>query len=359
MLGPVPATLLPKCTFAEIATATPMGQQAYESSVQAALIAEHSREFEFRRIRVGSLRSTVPAERRVPHGALNRGGLAFATAIGRFTYPRSDLVHLFDLRLPPPPGRHVVTAHDLPPMRFEDEGSVPRFLGPSARRAHAVIVPSEFARSEIIELLHVAPERVHVIPYGLTRVYEAPPEVPGDARLRDVEGPFVVHAAGATARKNLKALGAAWRTVAAARPDVRLVLCGPDDPRRTQIFCRLERTRLLGRVSPADVAWLMHRAAAVVVPSIYEGFGLPALEGMAAGVPVVAADAGALPEVCRDAAVLVPPTARGVADGLLRVLADRDLAADLRRKGLARAREFSWSVAAQRHAEVYQLVLDR
>lgn len=348
----------PTCTFAEIATATPMGQQAYEASIQAALRAEHSGDFHFRRIRVGSMRSPVPADRRIPRGALNRGGLRIAAAVGRFAYPRSDLVHLFDLRLPPPTTRHVVTAHDLPPLRFPDEGSIPPFVAPAARRARAIIVPSEFARLEIVELLGVSPSRIHVVPYGVAHTYATPPEDPSDDRLREIGGRFVIHAAGATQRKNLKALAGAWRVVAAEEPDVRLVLCGPQDPRRSEMFEPLDRTLLLGRIAPADVAWLMHRAAAVVVPSTYEGFGLPALEGMAAGVPVVAAEAGALPEVCGDAALLVPPTAADLAYGLLCVLRDETLADELRRKGVARAQEFSWSVAAQRHADVYRRALE-
>ena len=347
----------PRCTFAEIATATPMGQQAYERAIQEALRADYAKEFDFQRVRVASLRERIAAERRVPRRALERGGVHFATAVGRLTYRRSDLVHRFDLRLPPSPGREVVTAHDLPPLRFDDEGAVPRFLAASARRADAVIVPSSFARSEIVDLLGVDPARIHVIPYGLTRVYQRPSEHPSDERLRHIDTPFVVHAAGATKRKNLKALASAWQTIAAERPDLSLVLCGPEDARRTQAFGALDRTVLLGKISPADVAWLMHRAAAVVVPSVYEGFGLPALEGMAAGVPVVAADAGALPEVCGDGALVVPPTASALAQGLLTVLSDTALSAALRLRGVARARTFSWSVAAEHHAEVYREAL--
>ena len=101
----------------------------------------------------------------------------------------------------------------------------------------------------------------------------------------------------------------------------------------------------------------MRSAAAVVVPSLYEGFGLPALEGMAAGVPVVAADRGALPEICGSAALLVPVTSEGIADGLLEVLTDGARAAALRARGPARAAAFSWAKAADATLAVYEEAL--
>ncbi len=238
------------------------------------------------------------------------------------------MVHRLDLRLPPAPGPEVVTAHDLPGLRFPDEGSVPRFLAAGARRAGVLIVPSSFAAAEMVELLGVDESRVRVIPYGLSDTYAAPSSCLSGS-IAVPPGPFIVHAAGATLRRNLAGLAAAWADLATTHPDHHLVLCGPDDERRTTLFRDLPRTHLLGRVDPRDVSWLMHHAAAVVVPSTYEGFGLPALEGMAAGVPVVAAKCGALPEVCADAAVLVEPDGPALADGLRRVLDDGSLAADL------------------------------
>ena len=95
----------------------------------------------------------------------------------------------------------------------------------------------------------------------------------------------------------------------------------------------------------------------MVVPSLYEGFGLPALEGMACGRPVVAARTRALPEVRDDAALLVEPDADSLAAGLLQVLEDETLADSLRERGVARAATFSWQLAAERHLQVYRDVL--
>ena len=342
-----------RITFGEIATARPMGQQAYEAAIQQALV-DLSPETEFRRQRITTLRSGVDADRRIPWKLLDRLPARVAAAtLGRYAYGRADLVHRLDLRLPPAPGPEVVTAHDLPPRRFPDEGTLPGFLAAGARRPRIVIVPSTFAAQELVELLGVDETRIRVIPYGLTASYAEPPEQPA-TELSLPPGPFVVHAAGATLRKNLKGLAGAWAELASTHRDHHLLLCGPEDERRTALFEHLPRTHLLGRLPAGDVAWLMHRAAAVVVPSLYEGFGMPALEGMAAGVPVVAARRGALPEVCGDAAVLVEPDGESIAEGLRRVLDEPTLAAELGRKGLTRAATYSWRRAAEAHMEAYE-----
>jgi len=343
-----------RVTFAEIATARPMGQQAYERAIQEALAAVADPELAMVRLRVTSMRNPVPAERRVPWRLLQRMPVSCAAAVGAYAYRGGGLVHRLDLRLPPAAGPEVVTAHDLPGLRFPDEGAVPAFLAAGTRRARAIIVPSRFAGQELVELLGVDPARLHVIPYGLNPVYSRPPAEPTQATLRGLTGRTVVHAAGATQRKNLASLAQAWREVTVKDDTVELLLCGPEDVRRTSLFAGLPRVRLLGRLSPGDVGWLMHRAAAVVVPSTYEGFGLPALEGMASGTPVVASARGALPEVCADAALLVEPDADSLAAGLLQVLGDRLVAQDLRRRGLQRSADFSWHEAALRHLDVYR-----
>jgi glycosyltransferase involved in cell wall biosynthesis len=199
---------------------------------------------------------------------------------------------------------------------------------------------------------------VHVIPYGLSDDF-ADPQRADDAALDDlgVGRQFIVHAAGAPLRKNLAALAGAWAELAASYPDLHLLLCGPQDPRRDEQFARLPRVVVPGRVPPSQLAAVMKRAAAVVVPSTYEGFGLPVLEGMACGVPVVAARAGALPEVAGDGAVLVAPTIEAIAEGVRRVLDDAAFAAGIAEKGHKRALGFSWAAAARLHLGVYRKAL--
>ncbi len=204
------------------------------------------------------------------------------------------------------------------------------------------------------ELLGV--EEVRVVSYGIDAPVVAPLT---EEELRDagLSAPFVLHAAGATKRKNLEALAGAWREVHAAQPDAMLALCGPPHPRRDALFAELEGVRLLGLREPAFVARLMRAAAAVVVPSLYEGFGLPALEALAASTPAVVAARGALPEVCRDGALLVEPTAAGLAAGILEALAGGDAVERRRARGLAIAREYTWERAARETVAIYEEVL--
>jgi glycosyltransferase involved in cell wall biosynthesis len=152
-------------------------------------------------------------------------------------------------------------------------------------------------------------------------------------------------------------LATAWPDVLAEQPDAFLALCGPPHPRRDELFCGLPNVRYLGYCPTPFVARLIRAATAVVVPSTYEGFGLPALEAMAAGVPVVAAACGALPEVCADGALLVPPDAAEFAAAIGEALAGGAAIERLRTAGRARAASFSWERAARETVAIYEEVL--
>jgi glycosyltransferase involved in cell wall biosynthesis len=331
-----------------------MGQQKYELEIQRAIRAAADETWSFVERPLLPLRARGRGQRYSSQLAL-RGSWRVSRSMGMITYRTRRLVHRFDLRLPSA-GREVITIHDLPPARFPDEGTVPKSAGETARRARAVVCPSDFAAQELGELLGV--EKPTVIPYGVSRAFQnSAPATPAELEGYGIVRPFVLHAAGATARKNLAGLAAAWREIAGLMPDVSLVLCGPPDLRRTEAFTGLTRVRPIGYQPPDAVARLTAASAAVVVPSLYEGFGLPALEGMACGVPVVAARRGALPEVCGDAALLVEPDAAGLAEGLHRVLTDTALATRLGNNGRQRAALFSWERAAHEHLAVYERAL--
>jgi alpha-1,3-rhamnosyl/mannosyltransferase len=251
-----------------------------------------------------------------------------------------------------------LTVHDLPPLRFADEGGIPHWAARSARAAAAVICPSEFAANEVGELLGV--RNVHVVPYGIDPRRAAAAPLSG-AELADLwlHGPLVVHAAGATTRKNLPMLADAWREVVATHSDALLALCGPPHARRDELFSSVPNVRYLGHRPPEFVARLMRTAEAVVVPSTYEGFGLPALEGMAAGAAVVATSCGALPEVCADAALLVEPDSGAFAAAIGKALNGGVAIDRLRATGRARAASFSWERAARDTLTVYETVVKR
>lgn len=245
--------------------------------------------------------------------------------------------------------RTAVVIHDVAPLRepsWYSDAYVrwQRFLLPRiARRAELLITPSRFARDEIVELLGVAPERITVVPGGVDTAF-SPQADAAVARvaLRLGERPYVLTVASRTARKNLAVL--AGPAAALAEQGIALYAAGGDRPQ-----FRGERldgsVHELGHVDDRLLPGLYAGAAAFVLPSLYEGFGLTAIEALAAGVPVVAADRGALPEVLGAAAELVDPTAPdAITAALLRAVADPGRRRDA---GLRLAGTFSWERTAR------------
>ena len=347
---------MPTLTWAHSISSEPMGAERYEVQVQAALAAlPEAHDWDFRHARVIPLRAQgfndIEGLRRVPDRLLHSSSGLSARLAARAAYPRG-LVHRFDLRLPPAGAREVTTIHGLEPWHYPDEGGRPAWLVPAARRSYGAIVPSEFTAGEVRERLGIT--RVWVIPHGLAPQWDKPQPLDADLlRGLGIDRPFVLHAAGASQRKNLPALAEAWPEIH-SRTGAQLVLCGAASGLRNELFGDLPGTRLVGRQPDEVLVGLMAAAAAVVVPSLYEGFGLPALEAMACGTPVVASRRAALPEVCGEAALLVEPTPIGLAGGLVEVLTMPGLAERLGSLGRFRASGFSWRSAALSHLDVYE-----
>ncbi len=215
------------------------------------------------------------------------------------------------------PGRCVLTVHDLQPLDLPGNFSPTKrtYIRAMARRsvraARVVAVPSRFTRDRVVGLLGADPARVELVPWSVRPPRPAPgsdagppPQVGGH--------PFLLYPAITYPHKNHLVLLDAFAELAAVEPDLRLVLCGGEAAAEAAVRERMARPDLAGRVIrtgrvPAPLLEALYRGAvAVVVPSRYEGFGLPVLEAMVRGVPVVAADAGSLPEVARPED-LVPP----------------------------------------------------
>jgi glycosyltransferase involved in cell wall biosynthesis len=219
-----------------------------------------------------------------------------------------------------------------------------RLLPVLARRARRIVTVSEFSRRELVDLLGADPARIAVIPGGVDARF-APDADPEPARrAHRLVRPYVLCVASHTARKNLAALVPAARALAADGVD--LVVAGGHRP-QFAAERGLDALRLLGHVPDALLPGLYAGAEAFALPSHYEGFGLPVLEAMAAGTPVVAADVAALPETCGGAARLTPPDGDALRDALQALLADDAERARLRAAGLDRAAAFSWNATAR------------
>ncbi len=230
-------------------------------------------------------------------------------------------------------------------------------IGLAISRTDYVMTPSAFSAREVCDEYGVSPERVFPILLGVDGRRFHPTE-PGEiARLRAEHGDYVISIGLLTPRKNFVTLIDALARV----PELRLVLVGRGSDGEAEVETALDRSgmrartvRMTGLAEPELVA-LIGAARVCAVPSLYEGFGLTVLEAMACGTPVVCSDAASLPEAAGDAALLVDARSSAALEAALRrVVSDEALAADLRARGLARAREMTWEAAALRLRALYR-----
>ena len=267
---------------------------------------------------------------------------------------RAALFHGLNQRLPEMPmKRAVATFHDL--FMMTAEYSTPEFrerftaqARDAAGRADAVIAVSEFTRSQVVSLLGVPASKVHVVHHGIREL-----------RLPHCERQPVILTVGAIQkRKNVARLVEAFERLDG---DWRLVLAGSQGYGAAEILARIEasparaRIEVTGYLTPDELAAWYATASVFAFPSLDEGFGMPVLEAMAAGVPVVTSDRSALPEVAGDAALLVnPEDTDALREALNKLIGDSDLRKDLAQRGAARARLFTWQKAACATWEIYR-----
>ena len=249
----------------------------------------------------------------------------------------------------------AVTVHDLVPFvdRHNAKTSSARIeqatIRPALRRAKALICVSEATRSDLVRLFPHAASKATMIPEAADPAFSVPVATPGHPVL---EGkPYVLAVSTLEPRKNLERLIAAWSAMEErTRAGHVLALVGPTgwDAAPILAAARDQGAQLLGRVSEDELRALYAGASVFAYPSLYEGFGLPVLEAMSAGAPVVTSNVSSLPEVAGDAALLVDPTdVDAIGAALTRLLSDPALADDLRVRGRTRAASFSWERAAR------------
>lgn len=311
---------------------------------------------------------SIPVSDRITNAIWHRGRvpLPVQTIIGSF-----DLFHAPDFTAPPTCGKPVVlTIHDLafltvpecayPSLRDYLQEAVPR----AARRATHIIAVSHNTRRDVIDLLRAPEERV-------TTVYEAVGQnfAPMEAsqttaavRRLGIHEPYILSTGTLEPRKNYERLLEAFSLTRSRGLTESLVIAGGKGWLYEPIFEAIRHLHLeqhVHCVRPTDeeLVALYSAAQCFVYPSLYEGFGIPPLEALACGAPVICSNRSSLPEVVGDAALLVDPTdIEELSAALERLLGDTALRAELRARGLRRAQSFSWDRAARETLEVYQQV---
>jgi glycosyltransferase involved in cell wall biosynthesis len=267
--------------------------------------------------------------------------------------------------------RSVVTIHDCIHLMFPQYlpnraalSYARSFMKMAANRATRVLTVSESSKIDIMRFFGTDSSKIDVIYNAYDRRFGAEPLEEEVVRVREryqLHEEFVLYAGNVKPHKNLDRLIDAFHIVRSRGLDhLRLVMIGDDISKYSSLRRAVHRyqlhkyVRFLGYL-PEETLAVMYRLAGVFVfPSLYEGFGLPPLDAMASGTPVVTSNVSSLPEVAGDAAALVDPyDPEAIADGIYRVLTDVDLRSDLRRRGLARAKQFSWETSVRRVREIY------
>jgi glycosyltransferase involved in cell wall biosynthesis len=285
---------------------------------------------------------------------------------------RLDLFHAPHYVVPAlTPCPYVVTIHDCIHLRFPQY--LPNRLAPvyartmmtmAAARARRVLTVSNASKQDILHYLRVPAAKVEVIYNGLDERLATPPTGDDLARVREryqLTGPYILYAGNIKPHKNVDRLIEAYSILRRRGfEQVKLLIIGdqiskyPNLRRLVHRFQLHQHVRFFGFVPDATLGALYRMASAFVFPSLYEGFGLPPLEAMASGVPVITSNVSSLPEVVGDAALLIDPLDAGaIAEAIARVLSDDALSAELVRRGHERVRAFSWERSVARIREVY------
>jgi len=300
-----------------------------------------------------------------------------------FALPKSvsrrgvDVLHVPALAAPlDSPCPVVITVHDITFLLYPTHFRrwlvtyLKAVMPPALRAASAVICVSEHTRRDIVSAFGVSSDKVYVVPHGVDhqRFYPAAGLDGSWARKLGLREGYILHVGTLSSRKNIPTLLRAFARLRSQGQGLsrQLVLAGQEAPGLAGAAEIHESVRQLdltssvvfaGHVSDERLPGLYARASVLAMPSLYEGFGFPILESMAAGTPVVASNTSSLPEVAGDAAILVAPLdEQALAAAIADILFNPQLGQELRSKGLKRAQQFSWQRAASETMAIYRRV---
>jgi alpha-1,3-rhamnosyl/mannosyltransferase len=300
--------------------------------------------------------------------ALNRAPFDFASWIS----PRADVFHCSKLLYPPRNARLTATIHDLtcwlmPEMHSPANVAAEKFFAERVwKRAGALIAVSEATRKDALRILKLPPGRVHVIHHGVgEEFFQAGEDDARQTALRHgLTRPYALFVGTIEPRKNVGLLLKAWAALPAGiREEFDLILAGPEGWRQQETLARLHASpagvRYLGYVPERDMPGLFAGAAALVYPSLYEGFGFPVAQAMAAGTPVITSNVSALPEIAQGAASLIDPRSEEELRNALRdVLTSPGRRAQMSNAGRAKAGRFSWARCAAESMAFFENVAE-
>jgi glycosyltransferase involved in cell wall biosynthesis len=266
---------------------------------------------------------------------------------------------------------YVVSFHDmsltlLPEAHTLKKRLLTASLIPTvARRARRILVPSESTRRDVARLLAVDPGRIRLVPYAASPLYRPLSDGAEVLARRGVRPPYFLYVGTIEPRKNLARALRAFGRIAPSLPDHRFVIVGQSGWKYGEVLSEArrpdlaERVVLTGYLPEEELPILYSHAVALVYPSLYEGFGLPIIEAMACGTPVLTSCGSSLSEVAGDAALLVPALSEDkMAEAMTALATDERLRAELRRRGFERAATFSWERTAKETIEVYREVAE-
>jgi glycosyltransferase involved in cell wall biosynthesis len=291
-----------------------------------------------------------------------RLGLLYLSNIGfpllNWMTAKADVFHVSNqIRNPPSKTKLTATIHDLtcrimpelhtPANLKADEAFTRNVLG----RAAGLLAVSENTRQDAVRLLNLSPDLIEVIHSGIPEVYFG-------AQARPSARPYVLFVGTIEPRKNIDTVLDAWSGLA-LRNDFDLVIAGASGWSSEKTMARLASrpagVRYLGYVAENELPGLTAGATAFVYPSLYEGFGFPVAQAMAAGVPVITSNTSCLPEIAGDGALLVDPRSPAeIRSALERLLSSPQLQQQLRTAGMARAQRYRWDICAQKSLEFFR-----